>query len=529
MRGSHAVFVVVFAALGLGASLAAAETVVAKDGASVYLKPGESSKVVAKVKSGDEMTVVRRDGRWLKVRVKGRTGFIPRTKVSGGEEEVAVVERQTRRRPYVDGRSTDRGWGGEPPEDRRGADAVENVEVDEPEAKEPNLRAGSKNAGKPAGDEKGDEPVASIDEEDPLARPSRDRGKADPVGGDDEDPLAAERPSRGRGKSDPVEDDLEPKRETVRLSSGTPMRSKPGAKSKKVATADPGNYFLLEEKNGWARIESEDGERGWVSSKLLVSESGETSGPTKRVIAANAKIGATFITQGIRTAGGAVGIPDNYNLSTSGVSVNLGGAYVMPISKGKFLVGGELAYMGVKALPGIQYMSKTTAISTHSIDLRAVGGYPLKNSLGMVAWGRLGYHYDVFAVGDVSNLANNTAKLPSESLSGLALGAALTAPTITPKIGAQASVDALVVGSRAQTKGLEDGASPSAFAMWLSLGGTYQLRRATTIDAGYRLGYVSNSFGAQVEGSMRGHTATASSVTRVDLSHTISLGVSQTF
>lgn len=524
MRGSHAVFVVVFAALVLGTSLAAAETVVAKDGASVYLKPGESSKVVAKVKSGDEMTVVRRDGRWLKVRVKGRTGFIPRTKVSGGEEEVEVVERQTRRRPYVDGRSTDRGWGGEPPEDRRGADAVENVEGDEPDVKEPNLRAGSKGGEK--GGAKGGERVA-VREPDRGSKGS-DLGDGPVAPGDDEDPLAAERPSRGRGKADPAED-LEPKRETVRLASGTPMRSKPGAKSKKVATADPGNYFLLEEKNGWARIESEDGERGWVSSKLLVSERGEASGPTKRVIAANAKVGATFITQGIRTAGGAVGIPDNYNLSTSGVSVSLGGAYFMPLSKGKFLVGGELAYMGVKALPGIQYMGKTTAISTHSIDLRAAGGYNLKNSLGMVAWGRLGYHYDVFSVGDVANLANNTAKLPSESLSGVALGAALTAPTITKTIGAQASVDALVVGSRAQTKGLEDGASPSAFAMWLSLGGTYQLRRATTIDAGYRLGYVSNSFGAQVEGSMRGHTATATSVTRVDLSHTISLGVSQTF
>ena len=84
MRGTFAVFVVVIAASVMGTSLAAAETVVAKDGASIYLKPGESSKVVVKVKSGDEMTVVRRDGRWLKVRVKGRTGFIPRTKVSGG-------------------------------------------------------------------------------------------------------------------------------------------------------------------------------------------------------------------------------------------------------------------------------------------------------------------------------------------------------------------------------------------------------------------------------------------------------------
>jgi SH3-like domain-containing protein len=493
MRGTFAVFVVVIAASVLGTSLAAAETVVAKDGASVYLKPGESSKVVVKVKSGDEMTVVRRDGRWLKVRVKGRTGFIPRTKVSGGDDEGEVVARQTRRRPYVDGRSTDRGWGGEPPEDRRGIDAVENVAGggDDPEPKEPNLRAEK-------GGKQIDEPVAQIDDEDPI-----------------------DKPLRGRAKPDPAETVDEPKRETVRLSSGTQMRAKPGAKSKKVAA------FLLEEKNGWARIESEDGERGWVSSKLLVSGEAEVGGPSKRAIVAGAKIGFTAITQGTRTAGGAVGIPDNYNLATSGVSASLGGSYVRPISKGKFLVGGELSYIGVKALPGINYMSKTTGITTHAIDLRAVGGYNLKNSYGMVAWGRLGYHYDAFIVADVTNLANNTARLPSESLSGVALGAALTAPTITKKIGAQVAFDALVAGSRSQTKNLEDGNSPSAFALWTSLGGTYQLARATAIDFGYRLGYVSNSFGAPRMGSMRMHTGT--SVTRVDLSHTFSLGVSQSF
>jgi uncharacterized protein YgiM (DUF1202 family) len=505
MRGSLAGLVIA-SVLVLGASSAAAEgdTVVAKDGATVYLKPGESSKVVVKVKSGQEMTVVRRDGRWLKVRVKGRTGFIPRTKVSGDAAEEEVVERQTRRRPYVDGRSTDRGWGGEPPEDRRGADAVDNSDGDEPEPeKEPNLRAGKPDR------------VAARD-------PEPEAGGREPQMVDDE---PAERP-RGRKKdADEPEASDEPKREKVRLSSSTQLRSKPGAKSRKVAAAPAGDYFLVEERNGWARIENEDGERGWVSSKLLVDEKVATAG--KRVIAVGAKIGFTAITQGTRTAGGAKGIPDNYNLSTSGVGANLGGSYAMPIKGGDFYVGGELNYAVVKALPGINYLQKTTGITTHSVDLTAIGGYNLRNSKGMVAWGRLGYHYDVFAVADVTNLDNNTAKLPSESLSGLTLGAALTAPTITPKIGALVAIDALVAGSRAQTKNLEDGASPSAFGLWFGLGGNYRLSRRMTIDLGYRLGYVSNSFGAPLATSVRGHMGT--SVTRVDVAHSVGLGVSQAF
>lgn len=534
MRGSIVGFVVVFglafASLVADPSPAAAETVVAKDGATVYLKPGESSKVVVKVKSGQEMTVVRREGRWLKVRVKGRTGFVPRTKVQGGEDEGGEEEgpeRQTRRRPYVDGRSTDRGWGGEPPEDRRGVDAVENVDESDPppppddeepvrSAKAPKEGKGKEpkvaKAGKaPKEDKEPKEPAMVDDEpirsEEPVERPSR---------GDDEDPFdSGEKP------------ESKPKRERVRLSAGTQLRAKPGSKSRKVAAVEPGEYFLMEERDGWARIESEDGERGWVSSKLLAAESEESGGPSKRLISVGARIGFALVAQGTRTAGGAKGIPDNYNLSTQGVTAGLGASYAMPLSGGKFYAGGEFSYLGMKALPGITYMGKTTGISTHSFDLTGVGGYNLRNSYGMVVWGRLGFHYDMFNVAAVTDLTSNTAKLPSESLAGLTAGLALTAPTVTKKIGAVVAFDALVAGSRSQTKNLEDGASPSATALWLLVGGNYRLSGRTAIDFGYRLAFVSNSFGAPPAGSMRGHTGT--NVTRADVCHGLALGVSQAF
>lgn len=520
MRGSFVGFVVVIALAfaSLVAAPAAAETVVAKDGATVYLKPGESSKVVVKVKSGQEMTVVRRDGRWLKVRVKGRTGFIPRTKVTGGEAEGEDEgpERQTRRRPYVDGRSTDRGWGGEPPEDRRGVDAVDNV--DENDAPPPDEPADEpvRSAGKEP--KVGKEPKAGKEPKmvDEPARAEADEPSERPSRGDDEDPFA--------GAAKP---EAKPKRERVRLSSGTQLRAKPGSKSKKVASVDAGEYFLMEERDGWARIESEDGERGWVSSKLLASGDGGSSGPSKRLISVGARVGFALVAQGTRTAGGAKGIPDNYNLSTQGVTAGLGGSYAMPLSGGKFYVGGELAYMGMKALPGITYMGKTTGITTHSIDVTGVGGYNLRNSYGMVVWGRLGFHYDMFNVASVTDLTANTAKIPSESLSGLTAGLALTAPNMTKKIGAVVAFDALVTGSRSQTKNLEDGASPSATALWLLIGGNYRLGQRTAIDFGYRLAFVSNSFGTPPEGSMRGHTGT--NVTRADVCHGFALGVSQAF
>ena len=175
--------------------------------------------------------------------------------------------------------------------------------------------------------------------------------------------MAAKKPAKKAAKpvKKPAKPVAKPKRERVRLSSGTQLRAKPGSKSKKVASVDAGEYFLMEERDGWARIESEDGERGWVSSKLITSGDEGSSGPSKRLISVGARVGFALVAQGTRTAGGAKGIPDNYNLSTQGVTAGLGGSYAMPLSGGKFYVGGELAYMGMKALPGITYMGKTPA------------------------------------------------------------------------------------------------------------------------------------------------------------------------
>src|SRR5580765_8477986 len=100
-----------------------AEKVKTNQSAKLYSRAGEQAPVVLKIKSGQSMTVLAKDGRWLKVRVSGRTGWIPRSKVDMPDDDEDIV-RNTRRRPFVDGRGTKRGFGGETgPEDRVGADA----------------------------------------------------------------------------------------------------------------------------------------------------------------------------------------------------------------------------------------------------------------------------------------------------------------------------------------------------------------------------------------------------------------------
>src|SRR5206468_1309372 len=105
MRVSVLIFVLTLA------TAASAEKVKTNQSTKVYSRPGEQAKVVLTLKSGQNMTLLAQDGRWLKVRVQGRTGYVPRSKVDMPDGEEIV--RNTRRRAFVDGRSTRRGFGGE--------------------------------------------------------------------------------------------------------------------------------------------------------------------------------------------------------------------------------------------------------------------------------------------------------------------------------------------------------------------------------------------------------------------------------
>src|ERR1700760_916027 len=100
-----------------------AEKVRTNQSTKLYARAGEQAPVLLKVTEGKTVTVLAKDGRWVKIRVSGRTGWVPRSKLDMPEEE--EIARNTRRRPFVDGRSTRRGFGGENgPDDRVGADAV---------------------------------------------------------------------------------------------------------------------------------------------------------------------------------------------------------------------------------------------------------------------------------------------------------------------------------------------------------------------------------------------------------------------
>jgi uncharacterized protein YgiM (DUF1202 family) len=448
-------------------------------------RPGERGKVLLTVDEGKSMTVLVTDGRWLKVRVKGRTGWVPRSKVDISD----VIARNTRRRSFVDGRGTSRGFKGEEgPKDRVGGDAVgEGVETtDDPEEGEP-PKGPKSGGGKPRKDP---------DEED-----------ADTVVIDEDEVEAAEAADE---------------RPTARVKAKTVALAEPDPDAEESFNATPKMVLYPGSKKGkYTEVENDDGELGYIlTSSLSVDEPAAAGGPRRRQLDGRARLGVTFVSQSSAPSGGKV--------STSAATLALGGGMLMPYGK-KYVVGGELTYDYAKAYPGVQNEGGgNTSIGIHNLRLRALGGLDMKKKSGMTLFGRLGFHFQSFQVSAVEDLTKNSSKLPSEIIKMPALGVGLALPRLTKKIGVRASLDLIPFASVKQTVNLEDGGDPGARGALLEAGMTYRWKKTMDISVTYDLTYLSMSFGAPLPSSKR-PAPMMGNVSRGDQFHSFTVGVARAF
>ena len=503
-----------------------AEKAKAKESAKVYNRAGEQGQIVIKVKEGQVMRIDRKEGRWLKVRVLGRTGWIPRSKVDVLEEDEMV--RNTRRRPFVDGRSVKRGFGGGTgPDDRVGADATDDK---------------TPKGDKDGGGSDADDPDDADDTEKPTkptkptakpAKPAAKPAKAKPSSKEDDEDTGdtdGEEP-KSKGGADDEGGEVKDDRPTAHVKKKTSILAEADSEADESFAASTSTklYPTGKKKGKYTEVENDDGDLGYVLTSSIEVSEGDSEGSVAnrgpRQIDLRGRVGVTIIKQGFRSAG-ATG--EDYNLSTSAATIALGGTYLTPYSK-DLLIGGELAFDVAKAFPGISApMNKTTGITVYNINARAMIGKDLKRKSGMIVFGRLGFRYYSYQVSDVGNLMENTAKLPSEIIKAPTLGGALAIPRLTDKIGLRFSLDVMVIGaSMEQTKGLEDGTKASAKGVCPGVGFTYRWKPNMDINAGYDLSYTSYDFGAPLAGSMRVHTGTA--ITRTDIFHGVTVGVAKAF
>lgn len=519
---------------------ASAEKVKTNQSTKLYAGPGEQKKVLLKVKSGQNMTLLAQDGRWLKVRVQGRTGYVPRSKVDMADD--GDIVRNTRRRPFVDGRSRKRGFGGEGgPDDRIGADAIGEGQDDsgDDEAEEEEDEAPRKQKASKSSDDEEEETPKKPKKPAPKQQSSDDEEDEEPTkaskGGDDEEEESDDEEvvdDESSGEPDEEED----KRATARVAKKVAVYEEADSESEESFIARPTDVlYPLSTKGKWTEVENEEGDYGWVETELLEVEGGG-GGMKKRQILLTARTGLMFIQQGLRSTGSPnLKVPDNYNITTSSVTLSLGGGILMPV-KGKYLVGGEATYDYSNTLfGGVFYDNKddmmpgvTTKLSLHNINVRAVGGIDLKKKSGLSIFGRLGYRYQSYVVANYADPVKNPARIPQEIVKAPTIGVAMLMPTLTNKIGLRVSLDTSLVGaSITQTKGLEDGAKPTLKAAVLGAGVTYRWKKTFDLQATYDLRYMGVDFGPPLASSMRGHMG--SNVSRTDFFHMLTFGIAKPF
>lgn len=528
---------------------AAADKVKSNQETKLFARPGERAKVILKVTSGKMMTVLAKEGRWLKVRVSGRTGYVARSTVDLPDE--GEIARNTRRRSFVDGRSKERSFGGSAPEDRVGADAVgegqeegggdDEEEEDDPPAKtKPAAKQPTKTAAKPA---KPSDDEDEEEDENPLPK-----GKT---------PAKPTKVAAKEADEEEDEDDEGDGRKRVKIARKTTMYNEANAKSEAILTATKDTpLFPTGEKSGkFTEVENEEGDLGYILTADIEStgggdgggkkvadkgddedegeDGGEISGSVEVAAKGGSQIdlriraGVSFLTQGLRSPGGEAGPPNNYNISTAAATLALGSGYYK--QSGKKVFGIEGAYDYAKALPGIKVpMGKTTSISLHNLNVRGILGLDFNKPSGMMLLGRLGFMYSNYQVGNVKSMTENTALLPSEVMMAPTIGAALAMPRLTKSVGLRFSVDIIPTTlSYSQTKNLEDGKSPAAKGAVAGIGFTYKWKSSMDISAGYDLTYRSVTFGDKVDASARAHPM--GGVKRTDTFHAVTVGIVKAF
>ena len=568
----------------LAAGPARAETAQTRRPSPVFASPGEQARVVTRVRAGSAVKVLERKNRWLKVRVNGRTGWIARTSVgpvARGDAPVrsagrrASAEGRGRRPDRTAGAATDEGAAARPEEARPEEAGDENA-----------LRARRRQAvlrrlvqRRALAAERATaiaiDGTAGEGEDLPLAGAGAARGvgvgasRADRGVDSDADPATGAGGEHLPGAT-PVAALAPPAREAAgraRARAGVArapqyvvvraearLYQQPTSGSDQVLRASAGVRLRVLERSGkWLRVASERGEAGWVRSSRVRQSPVDASRPDasrvdarvdaapsarpaaaradKLVVRAAAGLGYSAIGQ--KFASGSSDPRATYRLSSGAAVLGAGGEVVHALSE-RWVVAGDLGYRYSQATSGMHYTDPDTMTAVdigfkrHQFDLGARAGYALGGKLGMVASGRLGFHYDNLRIDEVRNFDSNLARLPSEVLRGVTVGALLDVPRLGARWSARVGLDALpLLARRTQTAGLEDGASSHTFAVRGGAVVAYALSDTYRVSGEYGYEYAKTRWSGVADGSMR--LQAADWARRKDSAHLFVIGVGRSF
>jgi uncharacterized protein YgiM (DUF1202 family) len=522
LRSTKRMMGTVAVALSLLIGSASAESVRLNTDARLRARPGERAPTITKLDEGQVVRVVGRQGRWLKVSVGGRSGWVTRTQVDAEEQPAVAARDVPSRARKSSGVKARKGWSNLD-EDATGDEAVEDDEEELDEA---------------------------LDEEKPKARPKKKPVKVAKV--------KKAKPSRRKA----ADGDLRVGMMVVVKSEAT-VRQRPSGKADEIYTAEKGEemkVILVADDGGkWVRVQDGDGTKGWIETRAVASphdwsgdeddsdegeddesaiaadddegdEDGDDDGETR--VRRRAKKGGLWYSVGANLAfvskkqefsSDSMSLVGQYALTNNSPAVLVGGFIGKQF--GKYDLAAEAWYMRTVGGSGISIedpnaamgvMAETLDWTEQAIDVRAVAGYHMDK---YTIIGRGGYHINntVVATSDV-------AKLSSETLKGFTVGVGIEAPKLSDKIGARVSVEMLLSGTLEQTENLKDGDSAEVAGYYVNALATYRVSPKLEGLATYNLAYEGYAF----SGASQRETA-ATNGKRTDLQHVVGVGVRYQF
>jgi len=256
----------------------------------------------------------------------------------------------------------------------------------------------------------------------------------------------------------------------------------------------------------WIQVHDDGGHTGWVERAALDNDvaavvtggGGELGAKTTTVavvrrplanLAIHSELGVGYRALGMAETANASGGLANYVLDADAMAATIAADAMMRLSP-RLFVGFDALALVTQAAPvaydGPSSPSGTIPFRTFAAEAGAAIGVHAHEAFDLSA--RAGFHYDAFLADSV----DNAGMLPRERLVGATLGARAVIAPPTSRFEIALRFDVLVVGSRAQTAGLQDGMSSTARAVWggikirtlltgrWSLYGGYDLGRATT-------------------------------------------------
>ncbi|MBK7534759.1 MAG: SH3 domain-containing protein [Myxococcales bacterium] len=388
-------------------------------------KPGEKEPAVAELAVGTVVEVLGEQGRWLRVRFGKAEGFITRTTVS--EPDPPVPAAREGAGAGGEGKSSSRGW------------------------------------------------------------------------------SAARRRAEGGGEGASL---------LAEVASATAvLRAEPSDRSASVAELARGAHLAVLDATdvpGWANVRDDQGRTGWIARAALVNSvasvvesTGESAarsassadghddaaprgGYVRRArppLLLRADLGLGYRAVAMELSSNASGGLSNYLVDADAAALTLNADAELRVSA-RLFAAADARLQVSSSSPGIEYPGPTSApgkipFRTFAAVANVRAGVRAQSGLALAV--RVGARYDAFLPEDVENVG----MLPRERLAGATVGLHAELVPARSRFGAALRFDALLLGGRQQTPGLEDGASSTARAFWGGLTLRYELSSHLAMFVGY--------------------------------------------